>query len=96
MEDHTPHGGAHHGDDKERQEQQDADRPQEAKWLGEEQRQSQTDEELDQYRTGGEQRGDDDGPRELGVDGQPQVVGQPDEANIPRPDQPPAVEADPG
>src|SRR5262249_37089574 len=63
--------------------------------LGEEQRQGQAGQELYQHRTHGEDGGDDDRARELGIVGETRIVREPDEADVARPDKPPVVEADP-
>ena len=95
MEDHAPHRGADDRHDEERQQQEDADRTEKLERLSEEQRQPEAGQELDQHGTRGEESGDDDGARELGIVGEARVVGEPDESDVARADQPPVVEADP-
>src|SRR6185369_2434556 len=95
MEDHAPHRRADDRHDEERQEQEHADRTEKPERLGEEQCEPQAGQELDQHGARGEERGDDDGARELGIVGEARVVREADVPDVTRPDQPPVVEADP-
>ena len=61
VEDDAPHGRADHRHHEERQQQQHAERPQEAERLAEEEGEAEPDEELDGHRAGREQPGDHHG-----------------------------------